>query len=60
MDVRALAPGDAKYEACAVDAVLDVRKPVAVRDESSEGVNAVPVMELDVGFSFIFVMYFSS
>lgn len=41
-----------------MDAVLEVRNPMAVSAESSVGVNAAPVMDVDVGFSVILVMYF--
>ena len=59
MDVRASSPGDAKYEARGVDAVLDVKNAVAIREESSVGVKAVPAMEVEVGFSIILMMYFA-
>lgn len=59
MDVRASAPGDVKYEARGVDAVLDVKNAVAIREDSSVEVKAVPVMEVEVGFSVILIMYFS-
>lgn len=39
--------------------MLDVKNAVAIREDSSVEVKAVPVMEVEVGFSVILIMYFS-
>jgi hypothetical protein len=60
MDMRELAPGDAKYEEVDEEAVLEVRRPTAVKAESSVELNVTPLIEVEVEFAFIVRMYFSA
>jgi hypothetical protein len=60
MDMSELAPGDAKYEEFDEEEVLEVRRPTAVKAESSAGMKTAPLIEVEVGFAFITEMYFSA
>jgi hypothetical protein len=52
-------PGDTKYK-LDEETVLEVRSPTAVKAESSVGVKATPLIEVEVGFAFIMKTYFSA
>lgn len=60
MEEREAAPGDAKKDECAFPAIGEVRKPAVLSEEISDGVNAVPRIEEDVGFASMREMYFSA
>jgi hypothetical protein len=56
-----LAPGDAKKEELVVfKAVAEVRKPTPTSTDSSAEVNAVPDIDVEVGFASIVEMYFAA
>jgi hypothetical protein len=59
MDMSELAPGDAKYDDFDEEVVLEVKRPAAVKAESSAGVKADPLIEVELGFACIIEMYFS-
>jgi hypothetical protein len=59
MDMSEVAPLETEYDELNEGTVLDVRSPTATRVERSLGVKAEPVMDADVGFSFIVKIYFS-
>lgn len=60
MDMSELVPGEVKKERLDEDADVDVRKPIAVNVDISEGAKAVPGIDVVVGLASMVEMYFSA